>query len=457
MFVTKEWVLRFWHNAIGQADTFELEARIFHGVCLLIMAGTAVNVPFNCWIGLGGLGLLMTGILVAVGAVYYLSRFGKQLRPAILIFQLLSNVLLALNYLYNSGINGPTIAIFLLTLVITLATVPKKQYTWWLGLNVATFLALTFLDGSGSKLVKDSYVSPAARYEDFRYTYLVVAALITFILIFVRKAYEKERRGVAHQAAELEASNQTKNKLLSILAHDLKDPLASLQNYLELLTEYRIDEAEKAEIERQLLVRTRQASELLMNVLSWTRSQMGGLQAELVPVYARQALHTAVSELVAAANDKGIELAGEADQNLCSMADINMLQVIIRNLVMNAIKFTPPDGKVSLTAAGTDDRVQFMVKDTGIGMSEMQQATLFTLSGASHAGTNQEKGTGLGLLLCRNLAELQRGSLTCASKPGEGSTFILELPRCTQGTAPAEKPELPAREKMRQEASVSIR
>lgn len=444
MFVNRKSLTAIWQTCLGQVTEFSLEARVFHAVCLLIMAGTAINIPFNCLIGLGQLGMLMACVLVTIGVVYYLSRFSNRTKLAVTIFQLFSNILLAANYIYNSGVNGPTIAIFLLTLVITLTTVPKKQYALWLALNGVTFLALTFLESSGSKVVRNTYFSNNDRFEDFRYTYVMVGALITFILVFMRKAYEEERLEVSRKAAALSVSDQTKNKLLSILAHDLKDPLASLQNYLELLGEYRIDDAERADIEQQLLQRTKQASEMLVNVLSWTRSQMGGLHADIRPVYIQQALSEIFIGLKEMAKDKGIELISKADRNLCVMADADMLQVILRNLIVNAIKFTYPGGKIEIQTSTAAGRAKIIVADSGIGMTEIQQNALFSLSAESSTGTAQERGTGLGLLLCKNLTELQQGTLSVGSKPGRGTSFTIDLPLCLDYTETANTPAVTA-------------
>lgn len=430
------YIVNLWRAAIGPAKIFNLSARIFHAVCLFIMAGTLMNIPFNYLIGATQLSGLMLLVLAVTALIYYLSRGKQQTLWAIGIFQLCSNLLLAVNYKYNAGLAGPTIAIFILTLVVTLATVPKKQYFFWLALNALTFLGLTFAEAAGALSIQNSYRLEQVRFTDFRYTYLMVGALITFILSFVRDAYEQERQEAEHKAAALTVNNQTQNKLLSILAHDLKDPLASLQNYLELLAEYRVSAEERAELEKLLLNRTKQASQLLANVLAWIKSQQGGWQTHSQPVYLQECLQEVFRDLQAMASDKGIDLQFAVAERFCVRADPAMLQVIFRNLLVNAVKFTYPGGNISVTVTvAAEEHAKIMISDTGIGMSPAQLEALFSL--ADHplsSGTGQEKGTGLGLLICKNLVELQQGSLSVTSSLGKGTVFTVDLPYCAVKT-----------------------
>jgi two-component system sensor histidine kinase/response regulator len=218
---------------------------------------------------------------------------------------------------------------------------------------------------------------------------------------------------------------------LSILAHDLKDPLASIQSFLELLSEYNIEEAERINIEKELLTRTQNASQMLANVLTWSKSQMDGVQPQIRTLNLAGTLGSTLQLSKSIAAEKGIETQFAIPENICVAADADMLQLVIRNLLMNAIKFTYPGGKIKLSTRLVDDKCTIMITDTGIGIPEEKKNTVFSLSDKTTYGTENEKGAGLGLVLCKNFIELQDGKIWFESQPGQGTAFFIALKDCT--------------------------
>jgi two-component system sensor histidine kinase/response regulator len=419
-----------WNKLIGGKHHFALEGRIFHSVCIIVMFGLALNIPFNYLIGLPKLAGLMLAVLLVVAVAYYVSRFYKMLRLAIVTFQVINNLMLVANYYDNSGLNGPTLAIFLLSFIIAVSSIPQKQYVVWLPINVLTMLSLMYWEATHPGWIKNTYPDKSSRFADFGYSYIIIAALIFFIIAFIRSAYHEERRRAEHEAAELAASNETKNKLLSILAHDLKEPLASVQGFLELLTYYKLDDTERRNIQHELLNRTRDTAQMLGNVLSWTKSQMEGVQVQLMPLQLLDTLNGTLQLLKSISAEKQIDLQYDIDENTWVTADPDMLQLVIRNVVMNAIKFTLQGGKVAISTTTGEGKCTIAIADNGLGIPAEKQAKLFSISEQVTYGTGKEKGAGLGLVLCKNFVELQGGNIWFKTEPGLGSTFFISLNYC---------------------------
>jgi signal transduction histidine kinase len=293
-------------------------------------------------------------------------------------------------------------------------------------------VGLLYAEHTWAGWLAGSYPTPESRMLDFAYTYWVGVSVIFLVTMYIRRAYDAEREEVQQKAEALKVSNEMQNKLLSILAHDLKEPLSSIQGFLELLVEYKLDDQEREHLEKELLNRTKDTSYLLTNVLSWTKNQMQDVRVTLVPLNLQQTLARTFNVLKNIANDKGIEFYNNIPDDICVTGDRDMLQLIIRNLVMNAIKFTPSGGEVIISTYTEADQCIITVSDTGLGVPLEKQSDLFTISTKSTFGTNREKGAGLGLVLCREFVELQGGEISFSSQENKGSVFYITLSLCPQ-------------------------
>lgn len=413
---------------IGKKTSFTLEGRIFHSVCLVALMGLAVCIPFNASMQLFRLSLLMVVIFLAVLTIYYFSRFRNKTSAGILVLSIINNLLLMVNYYYNSGVNGPSTVVFALSFLITVSIVPKKHFWIWLPLNIVIVLSLLFFEFRNPELVRNTYPDEAAKFTDIGFTYLLCVAIILLITSFIRNSYYGEREITAQKTLALEASNHTKNKLLSILAHDLKEPLASIQGFLELLTEYKLEEAERLNMEKQLLSRTKDTAYILANVLSWTKGQMEAVQISLKPLALKQSLYSTLKVMEGIAKEKGIELRNQIADEICVLGDRDMLQLVIRNLISNAIKFTFPGGDIIVSAQMHQNECVISVKDNGAGIPTEQQSAIFSPALKPTFGTGNERGVGLGLMLCKEFTELQGGKISFESQTDAGSTFMVHLP-----------------------------
>jgi len=227
----------------------------------------------------------------------------------------------------------------------------------------------------------------------------------------------------------------TNGKFLSIIAHDLRSPFSSIIGILELL-KMSLQEFNKAEIEEYVEIIYSSANNTLLlldNLLDWAVSQNKEKNFKPVRVNLFDQLRDEIENLRTTARQKQIEIVTDISPDLNVKADLQMVKTIIRNLISNAIKYTNNNGTINISASENKQFIEISVKDNGIGITQEIQKKLFKIDYLnSIPGTNNEKGTGLGLLLCKEFVELNGGMLNLASDTGKGSTFYFTLPHYIQ-------------------------
>jgi signal transduction histidine kinase len=232
---------------------------------------------------------------------------------------------------------------------------------------------------------------------------------------------------------DLQELNATKDKFFSIIAHDLKNPIGTFKNLTDLLhKEYEsFDDEERKDFIRMLNDSGESLSLLLENLLTWSRSQRGKILFNPVDIDLRDLAQKNIDVLQLNASQKNIELVNDIDENLIIKADPNMLTTIFRNITGNSIKFTPDGGKVSIKAVQNgSEKISIKITDTGVGMPQEKIENLFKIDkNISTEGTNNEKGTGLGLIIVNEFINKHNGEIKVESKIGVGSTFEILLPK----------------------------
>lgn len=231
----------------------------------------------------------------------------------------------------------------------------------------------------------------------------------------------------------LKESNIAKDKFFSIIAHDLKNPFNALIGFSSLLnSDYdEFTDEEKQEYIKQIYQASDSLFGLLENLLEWTRTQTGKIEFTPEPVYFKNIIDKNVDILNPEARQKNISIDVKQNDAMHETvyADKNMLTSIIRNLTANAKKYTHSGGRVTIQTDIENDMLKCFVIDNGLGMPEEVQKNLFRIdSDIKKTGTHNEQGTGLGLLLCKEFVENQKGSIGVESKEGEGSTFYFTVP-----------------------------
>jgi signal transduction histidine kinase len=225
--------------------------------------------------------------------------------------------------------------------------------------------------------------------------------------------------------------NASKDKFFSIIAHDLKNPFNTLIGFSDML-----NESEKAhdpvaihKYSDMINKSARQTFRLLENLLDWANAQRGKISFVPVELNLKEVIAEEFLMKGEMAGAKKIELISYLFEDLVIKADINMLRTILRNLISNAIKFTHRNGSVIVKAVVTKNNVEISVTDNGVGMSEETMARIFRIdSNLSTRGTEDEKGTGLGLFLSREFVEKHGGKIWVESEESKGSTFKFTLP-----------------------------
>jgi two-component system sensor histidine kinase/response regulator len=417
----------YWSNLIGDENQFSMENRIFNGICIFAIPTGLINAIINICLGLIEYGLLMLPIIVILFICYYISRYTKYLNVAVIISAAAFNVLCGATYFASSASNGVNLFTFILIIFILTLVLSKKQFWYWIPLNIILLIVLLMLEYQYPNLVENLYDSPQHKLLDLAQTFFEVILMIILITLFMKRSYNREKELAQSRLVELKESNETKNKLFSIVAHDLKAPLASIENYLSLLNELELSKDEKITIEKNLLASTRQTSEMLQNILSWSKDQMDGITTNLIPIYVHQTLNHTIQFQNSLAREKGIELSYIPNLELKAIADPDMLQLIVRNLLNNAIKFSSSGDKIELTTREEGNTCLIIISDTGIGISDEKKDALFSLKNKGTYGTNNEKGVGLGLKLAKTYVELQNGQIWFESTQDEGTTFYVRL------------------------------
>jgi signal transduction histidine kinase len=277
------------------------------------------------------------------------------------------------------------------------------------------------------------------RQEFIRNILVVVMALSVILLATVYRSGQRRRQIntllLKHQeemekrSEELERLNQVKDKFFSIISHDLRSPINALAGLLDLLDKGAVRPEELPKHVGELKVRFNHTRTLLNNLLDWTLLQMDKLNLQATRINIRKIVDENI-QLLSAVQTKSIKLNNLVPANCIAFADSNTINLVIRNLMTNAIKFTNDGGEVTIATQEKPKEWIVSVQDNGVGMNSEVLRILFDKTAPyTTRGTANEKGTGLGLILCKEFVEKNGGKIWVQSEPGQGSTFYFSLPK----------------------------
>ncbi len=242
---------------------------------------------------------------------------------------------------------------------------------------------------------------------------------------------EKLRFELEKQADKLRKLIASRNKFFSIIAHDLKNPFNTILSFSKLLKNNlkNFDQKELEKIANLLYNSAEKGSELLQNLLNWSQSQTGALRCQPEKFDISLIIGLNIEFLQHFIEQKNVRVITSATEKQYVFADKEMVSIILRNLITNAVKYSFPDTEVKISTKTENGFVHVSVHDKGIGISKTDQEKLFKIeSGFIRSGTKDEKGTGLGLLLCQDMVKKNNGKIRVESKSGKGSTFVFTLP-----------------------------
>lgn len=272
----------------------------------------------------------------------------------------------------------------------------------------------------------------------FRIVPIILYLFIFTTILFVVKSARRHEQELYYAKKEIEDYNQqlielnaSKDKFHSIIAHDLRGPFNSILGLTKIMSNSfeSLSQMELKKYVEMLYDSCKNTGKLLENLLEWSMVHTGSISFEPKPCIIQDLVNEVLNNLSGMAKEKEVVLINNCKYSIEMLVDSNMIRAVIRNLVSNSIKFTPEKGEIKISCIEKGDVMSILVEDTGVGMSAELKDKLFKVEEkVTQLGTNDEKGTGLGLMLVKEFVERHNGSLNVESELGVGSKFIIELP-----------------------------
>ncbi|NVO11664.1 MAG: cyclic nucleotide-binding domain-containing protein [Bacteroidales bacterium] len=303
-------------------------------------------------------------------------------------------------------------------------SVTAMESTVLLGLDQTNFF--TFLETNPS-LTRTMLTDLVSRLRDYN--------KLEAELTIKNREISKQKEELEAQRKTLESINVTKDKFFAIIAHDLKNPFSTVLGLSELLAkDFDSFDSEKQKVFiGQIYKYSKNTFNLLENLLQWSMLQTGRMSLRPKLISLSEIILSNIELLRGNALQKGICIESKITSEGFVYVDVGMITTVIRNLLSNAIKFTPQKGQIQIESFKESTYIKVSIKDNGIGISVEDQARLFKIdSNPTTIGTSMEKGTGLGLILCKDFVERHGGTIRVESAVGKGSTFSFTIP--TVGT-----------------------
>ncbi|MBU2267569.1 MAG: HAMP domain-containing histidine kinase [Bacteroidetes bacterium] len=303
-----------------------------------------------------------------------------------------------------------------------------KQVKFWVVVNIFTAISIGLIEYYYPKSIISTYSSRSDLFIDNISTYVVCVILVSSGIYYIKSAYRKQNKHLKENTAQLINSNKEKDKLFSIISHDVKAPLNAIKQYLEFLNEGLLTPQEKNYMEGELLKTTTSTQNLLENLLEWSKIQIDGIPISIDYLNLFETLRDTLDYAKSMCAKKKIIFITDINKDLVCFSNSYMIQLVLRNLLNNAIKFTPKEGLIHIGTIIEDKQCKIYIKDNGVGIAEDKKDQIFSLNVKSTAGTENESGTGLGLVLCKEYMDKLGGAITFESEPKLGTTFYVTLP-----------------------------
>lgn len=264
------------------------------------------------------------------------------------------------------------------------------------------------------------------------FSVLLTVSVVANIILYKRLSAKKHYiRRLKISDKNLRNILKSKYKLISMISHDLKNPIATYISLNKHLFDsyHTISDGERKDYISMMYSSAKQTYELLTALLDWSRARNGMLKSKKCTTNLKELIETSIIEVKDQADAKSINLVNNTDLNINSYVDPIMIKSVIRNLLTNAIKYSPPGKRVIIETSKKGDKAEISVIDSGIGIEKNKIPALFDYDFSySTPGTNNEKGTGFGLIISKDYIEQNNGTIDVESKIGQGSKFTISLP-----------------------------
>jgi signal transduction histidine kinase len=415
----------------AENEKFPLEHHIFlttviYGILVCILS-SIVAILF-----LSSNFLIIIGILMfcTFCLIYYSIRFKRIIEPFIIPMIVISFIGISVVWILSGGIEGSSIMISVLALIFSTIIAPVKFKKYVILLFLMGLIIDYLVQFYRPDLIM-KFTSENKRWMSSLITVTYSSLIIYFIIRFLLSRYIRERKRAEENEKQLRQLNADKDRFISILGHDLKNPFNSILGFSEVLTEEcnTLNSDEIKTIAGSINKSAKITNNLLEEILLWAKTHQGKIPFEPQILSFKDICKDTLEILTPGANAKSISFNSSSGAHINIFADIDMLKTILRNLVSNAIKFTNTGGTISIKAEQTDSNVTISVLDNGIGIAPDDLNKLFDISQViTTKGTSKETGTGLGLLLCKDFVEKHGGKIWVESEVGKGSEFKFTLP-----------------------------
>tara|TARA_R110002124_G_scaffold47149_2_gene140676 strand:- start:13435 stop:15423 length:1989 start_codon:yes stop_codon:yes gene_type:complete len=259
-------------------------------------------------------------------------------------------------------------------------------------------------------------------------SFLLISLVFVFLVYRSKKTKEKANTRLEKLNHDLEETNRIKNQLFSIIAHDLRNPLSSLYGLVTLLEMKATNKKELEKLIPELVAQFKHTSTLVNNLLNWSKSQMEGYKVLPTSFDIDNVIKRNLDLLSRRFKEKEISIKLQNNSSNKVFADKNMIDIVVLNLLSNALKYSDKEDSVTIEVLESNHETIISVKDTGTGIPESKLGILFTNSFYSTSGTRNERGTGLGLMLCKEFIKLNHGKIWVESEFGVGTTIYFSIP-----------------------------
>jgi len=418
------------HLLFGELAKGKLTNHIYMAACLIAFSAAMAGLIFNVIINLSDLfNITIAFIAVSYAIFYYFARFKNLYFKN--TFVLISQLGLALSWYSEGGLSGPVLPLFIIAIIVFTAISDPKYHLLYLALSVGNVLLLFFLEQSsfGTNIIQ--YHDKISHDLDITYTLIIAVISIFLFAKFIKNSFYKEQEIIVSQKKELEQLNATKDKFFSIIAHDLRGPFNGIMGLSKIMADDSIDmsKEELQDLASKLSSSASSTYRLLENLLNWAKLKQGHIPYEPKKIHLKSFASKHLEVMQDIADVKNLKTANKIPNDIEVYADEYMLQTIIRNFILNAIKFTQVGGEVKIDAnKKTESQVEISIIDNGIGMDQKTIDSIFSIGNqVRRRGTENEPSSGLGLLLCKEFIEQHNGEISIKSKPGEGSTFSFTI------------------------------
>lgn len=427
-------ITRLLDRIAGAPEVTTQEHRLFNATSFTsILLIISIIVP-NYLLGFESLNHIWSVAFVFSMVIYWLSRIKGKHHWAWPPFALVIYVATFLNFFDNDGIIGPTLSMSLISLVILLTTTPYRFFWMWIVLHVTTGAAMVILEYSRPEWIHAQYGSRTHHLLDVGFGYVITCLIIGLILAYVRRIISDSRKQLSsqnqlleEQRKELEFSNARLTRALSVLSHDVRNPLASIESLLVVFDSEEMDQETRQQVRQHLLQLTTATRDMATSLASWSKLQITGHSFEPRLITVEELLKSTVPLIQEMAKSHSIQLDLRVHEEEILYVDADLMPIILRNLLHNAIKHSPANNVVRLEIHITESEQLFVVQDWGDGMSSADIARLME-SQLKMSQLQSQDGIGLGLLLVQEFTALHSGKIAVESNRGEGTRIALSIP-----------------------------